>query len=227
MINTAELPQPGLFGSVLLITRNPILGPALEAALTSVGWQVTKATTLPFGAAARRLGAAYHIVLVADGAGRLPDLPAERPLPGTCIAVGFRVALAGLIRAMAQGAAAAVDADQPFTGLVGQLHLLLLTPPSSEQTVRSARRLDARAAAASRFDTLTRRERQVLIALVQGWSAAQIAGLEYLSLSTVRSHIQSVLVKLDSSSQLAAVALTHRVCADREIVRALRELHQF
>ena len=58
---------------------------------------------------------------------------------------------------------------------------------------------------------LTPRERGVLGALMQGLAAETIAGRAHLSLATVRSHIQSILMKLDVSSQLAAVALAHRV----------------
>jgi hypothetical protein len=45
----------------------------------------------------------------------------------------------------------------------------------------------------------------------RGLAAETIAGRAHLSLATVRSHIRSILVKLDVSSQLAAVALAHRV----------------
>jgi DNA-binding NarL/FixJ family response regulator len=58
---------------------------------------------------------------------------------------------------------------------------------------------------------LTPRERGVLGALMQGLPADTIARRAHLSLATVRSHIHSILVKLDVSSQLAAVALAYRL----------------
>lgn len=58
---------------------------------------------------------------------------------------------------------------------------------------------------------LSPRERGVLGALMQGLAAETIANHAHLSLATVRSHIQSILAKLDVSSQLGAVALAHRV----------------
>jgi DNA-binding NarL/FixJ family response regulator len=111
--------------------------------------------------------------------------------------------------------------------LARSLHESLLNPLSPAQAAQSALRLQARAAVAARFEALTQRERQVLVALAQGLPAARIAEREHLSLATVRSHIQSILAKLDTSSQLAAVALTHGACGEAEVLGRLRELHQF
>ncbi len=61
----------------------------------------------------------------------------------------------------------------------------------------------------ARFEHLTRKEREVLRALSRGQSASVIAAEHYVSLSTVRSQIRSVLTKLGVSSQLAAVALAN------------------
>jgi DNA-binding NarL/FixJ family response regulator len=76
-----------------------------------------------------------------------------------------------------------------------------------EQYRRSRRDERARA---EPFAQLTPREREVLAALMEGWSARDIADEFVVSIATVRSQIQSVLQKLDVSSQLAAVALANR-----------------
>ncbi len=55
--------------------------------------------------------------------------------------------------------------------------------------------------------TMTSAERRILSAMMLGWSASDIAQSLVVSLSTVRSHIRSILSKLDVSSQLAAVAI--------------------
>jgi DNA-binding NarL/FixJ family response regulator len=60
------------------------------------------------------------------------------------------------------------------------------------------------------FERLTTRERAVLAALMDGWSAEQIADESFVSIATVRSQIRSILEKLGVRSQLAAVALAHR-----------------
>lgn len=57
------------------------------------------------------------------------------------------------------------------------------------------------------FEALTAREQAVLAGLVAGESAEAIAAKSYVSLSTVRTQIRSVLQKLGVNSQLTAVAL--------------------
>jgi two-component system NarL family response regulator len=61
--------------------------------------------------------------------------------------------------------------------------------------------------------TLSAREREVLGYLSAGWSNRRIAEQCFLSLNTVRTHVQNILVKLGVHSKLEAVAfaLEHRV----------------
>jgi DNA-binding NarL/FixJ family response regulator len=66
------------------------------------------------------------------------------------------------------------------------------------------KRLDA-------LSTLTSSERRVLCAMMQGWSASDIADSLVVALSTVRTHIRSILAKLGVSSQIAAVAVGYGV----------------
>jgi DNA-binding NarL/FixJ family response regulator len=61
------------------------------------------------------------------------------------------------------------------------------------------------------FRRLTRRESAVLVALMDGRSAAEIAARAVVSLATVRSQIRAILQKLGVTSQIAAVAMAHRV----------------
>ena len=58
-----------------------------------------------------------------------------------------------------------------------------------------------------RFEELTDRERVIFALVYEGMSADQIADDACVSVSTVRSHIRSILTKLDVHSQLAAVAM--------------------
>jgi DNA-binding NarL/FixJ family response regulator len=55
--------------------------------------------------------------------------------------------------------------------------------------------------------SLSERERQVLGLLANGWSNRRIAETCVLSLNTVRTHVQNVLVKLGVHSKLEAAAL--------------------
>jgi len=60
------------------------------------------------------------------------------------------------------------------------------------------------------FERLTPKERQVLMALMRGETARQISRRSFVSLTTVRSQIRSVLAKLGVSSQLGAVVLAYQ-----------------
>jgi len=73
---------------------------------------------------------------------------------------------------------------------------------------------------------LTERERVVLHHMMEGHCAEQIAAAEYVTVSTVRTHIRNILWKLDCKSQLAAVAYVRRMqtpCPDqrRQAVEAV------
>jgi DNA-binding NarL/FixJ family response regulator len=60
------------------------------------------------------------------------------------------------------------------------------------------------------FERLTDREAEVLTAVIGGANAEEIAKSQHVAVSTVRSHIRSILDKLGVNSQLAAVALARR-----------------
>ncbi|MGD0256009.1 MAG: diguanylate cyclase [Acidimicrobiales bacterium] len=76
---------------------------------------------------------------------------------------------------------------------------------------------------------LTRSERRVLFQLMEGRLAAEIASSQFVSVTTVRSHIRAILSKLNVNSQLAAVALAFGTTLDQsadvtQSVRAREEL---
>jgi DNA-binding NarL/FixJ family response regulator len=61
-----------------------------------------------------------------------------------------------------------------------------------------------------RIPTLSNRERELLGLLANGWSNRRIAQECFLSLHTVRTHVQSILVKLGVHSKLEAVAFAYQ-----------------
>jgi DNA-binding NarL/FixJ family response regulator len=139
---------------------------------------------------------ATRVLLLAEDA-RLE--PSTRPDPGgpagmtravsarelaeaiRAVAAGFRVPLAE--PAAAAPSAAAVPAPEPPER---DLHAELL------------------------LRSLSDRERQILALLARGYSNRRIAEACYLSLNTVRTHVQNVLVKLGVHSKLEAAALAVR-----------------
>jgi DNA-binding NarL/FixJ family response regulator len=87
----------------------------------------------------------------------------------------------------------------------------VLPPGRREQLIAVHRREqshdDARQAMLGR---LSAREQSVLEALVEGESVGRIAATFVLSEATVRSHVRSILTKLEVKSQLEAVAVAGR-----------------
>jgi NarL family two-component system response regulator LiaR len=61
-----------------------------------------------------------------------------------------------------------------------------------------------------RVGTLSNRERELLGLLADGWSNRRIAQECFLSLNTVRTHVQNILVKLGVHSKLEAVAFAYQ-----------------
>ncbi|WP_434442732.1 helix-turn-helix transcriptional regulator [Lentzea sp. E54] len=147
-------------------------------------------------------------VFVLEG-GALPgDLVAEcvaRALP--TVIVGSLRCPRELITAVHAGATTVVDRDLPIIDLLAAVQRGLTQPVQSPGLLEGLR---VRQQWCERLDRLTPRECAVLTELARGMVAADIACRQHVSISTVRAHIRSILLKLEVSSQLAAVALCRR-----------------
>jgi DNA-binding NarL/FixJ family response regulator len=163
-----------------------------------------------------RYGAGYESHCNWDRPARITRALREAGLPVIALSVG------------ASAAALAVCVEQ---GAVGLLHTDLL---SQELARQSARRLNGNGGGAqnghdeprgpgqlpSPYNALvhlTPSERRVLFHMMEGRSAADIATTLVVSLTTVRSHIRSILRKLNVNSQLAAVALAFGTLPDQAV----------
>jgi two-component system, NarL family, nitrate/nitrite response regulator NarL len=80
----------------------------------------------------------------------------------------------------------------------------------SSMVHRSSTRRAGRSDEALLADQLTKREREVLMLLVEGLSGTAIARRLQISANTVRTHIQSILTKLQVHSRLAAATFAVR-----------------
>ncbi len=76
-------------------------------------------------------------------------------------------------------------------------------------------------------DDLTTRERQVLSLLADGLTNAEIAERLAVSLSTVKSHVSSIIIKLGAASRTdaAVIAERHRLMRTRPIPRETQAAH--
>jgi DNA-binding NarL/FixJ family response regulator len=121
-----------------------------------------------------------------------------------------------LARCVAEGAVGIADRSASFETLVAMVKETsgldsLLSPLERMRLQDHLRRHRLALQQARRpFERLTGRELEVLRDLSEGHHAAEIAERSFVSISTVRSQIRSILTKLGVSSQLAAVACAHR-----------------
>lgn len=156
----------------------------------------------------------------ASGSGHLAVFTAPGPLGlvEKAVGCGWRVAVVvgasdarRSAAAVAEGAAAVVPRTAPLDRLLDVLADLAAGGPGMPDDERRAllavhRLVQMRADARRRqLDALTDREFEVLQRLERGQRAADIAQEAVVATSTVRSHIRSILEKLDVHSQRQAV----------------------
>jgi DNA-binding NarL/FixJ family response regulator len=143
----------------------------------------------------------------------IPALTAQGANVVMLTGVTDRVRLAQCVHAGAVGIIAKSEAFETLIADVTQaLHThSLLSPGQREEYLAELRR--HRVAERERlelFEQLTRREAQLLSALMDGMTADQIAADWVVAMSTVRSQIRNLLVKLGVNSQLSAVVLAQK-----------------
>ena len=117
-------------------------------------------------------------------------------------------------RCLELGATGVIEKSEPIERLIEAVHRALRGEVvMSVSKVTELRRLleeARRARTSSPFEALTGREKEVLHSLLRGEAAGRIARDQRVSVLTVRSHIRSVLSKLDVHSQLEAVSMATR-----------------
>jgi DNA-binding NarL/FixJ family response regulator len=136
-----------------------------------------------------------RVLLLAEDARAAPS---GRPDPGGHAGMTRAVSareLAEAIRAVAAGFRVTIPDPPPVRAAADQ------PPPARPERDDHAELL---------LRSLSERERQVLVMLACGWSNRRIADTCFLSLNTVRTHVQNVLVKLGVHSKLEAAALAVR-----------------
>lgn len=119
--------------------------------------------------------------------------------------------------AIANGAEGFVHKSQGFDALLDAV--LRAAKGEAPTDRRELRRLEQQVAGQREerrrqladFDRLTDREQQVLARLTAGDAVEAIATAGVVSVATVRTQVRGILTKLGVNSQMAAVALAHKL----------------
>lgn len=203
--------------SILIVENHEMLAEALELALSARGYRCAIAR-IEAGRSVLQQAAELRPQLVLldlylDDADGLDFVAGLRATGAKVLVVTGCNDEGHVAAAMALGAAGWVSKAQPFEHLLDAAEAtlrnqpLIPEPEYRELVERGKERLIVEQDARHRLAQLTARERQVLWALSEGESAGDIAETFFVSVGTVRTHIQGILGKLGVSSQLAAVAL--------------------
>lgn len=119
--------------------------------------------------------------------------------------------------ALANGARAVIEKSAPFADILEAVdrvrnRLPVMTRRERDELVGAYRRATkSTRELRRRFATMTRRESEVLGELMSGKQVNEIARLRFVSESTVRTQVKSILAKLGVNSQLTAVGLAHQL----------------
>jgi len=121
-----------------------------------------------------------------------------------------------VLRALRAGAAGFVLKDAPPTEIVDAVRrvaqgLPVLSPAVTRRLIArvAGSAHDRRARALERLALLNDREREVAVAVGQGRSNAEIGSVLFLSVPTVKTHVSSILTKLDLNNRVQIALLAH------------------
>jgi len=85
----------------------------------------------------------------------------------------------------------------------------LLAPSVTRRIIEQFARQPVRPELGTRLDALTQREREVLTMLAHGKSNAELAGELFVSEGTIKTHVSSLLAKLELRDRVQAVVLAY------------------
>jgi DNA-binding NarL/FixJ family response regulator len=209
---------PGAAARVLVVEDHDLLAHSLAATLAAEGVyaETAAAESGEDVTSAVRAGAFDLVLLDLDLGAAGSGFGLIEPLCETGARVVMLTASTDdltLEECIEAGAVGVVHKSASFEGLMAGVRDAvtlgsLFSPGQRDDLMADLRqRRQERAERLGVFEALTPRERGVLSALMDGKTADDIAKDEVVSITTVRSHIRSLLSKLGVHSQIAAIGL--------------------
>jgi DNA-binding NarL/FixJ family response regulator len=206
---------------LLLVDDHRLLVETLQVSLAQAGLDVSVAPCGTFEEVLAEAAAVRPSLVVLDldlqGAGYGYDLIGPlRELGAEVIVLTGTVDRLDLARCLEAGALGIASKANGFGNVLEQIRRAAdgeCVTPITEKAQLLADLAAHRRAEDKRhapFEALSLRERDVLRQIVEGKQAATIAKDSYVSVATVRTQIRSILLKLEVTSQVAAVALARQ-----------------
>jgi DNA-binding CsgD family transcriptional regulator len=201
-----DQPRASRNQSVWVISSSAVLAAAVAAGLAALGW----AAAQPVSTASDVVDSGpFNVVLLADENGRVVDpFPDLSDGAEAVVVIASRGSGQVLFRAVERGFGV-VDADLPLAAQLRATDRALASAAGAADSGVAAL-VRSWVADADRIDRLTSRELEILDRIMCGESAAAVAAHLMVEVTTVRTHIRSILSKLDVPSQLAAAAVACR-----------------
>lgn len=208
--------QPG--GAVLIVDDHGLIAQGLAFALRAQGLRAMMTADPTPGSVLALVAEHRPVVALVDlqfGGTAMEGLELIAPVAasGTRVVVLTGVTDRAVLGACLEaGATGIASKAEPFERLLERIraavegrHVMSLAEIEDLRGALHEQRADL-ARRMAPFRSLSPRERDVLDGLMRGRTADAIAETTYVSVATVRTHIQSILRKLEVNSQLAAVA---------------------
>ena len=118
------------------------------------------------------------------------------------------------LAAIRAGASGFLLKDAPPEDLLGALRAVrngdaVIAPSTTRRLLDHLAPLAADPVAVQSIETLTEREREVLVAMARGWSNGEIATRLFVAEGTVKTHVGRILAKLDVRDRVQAVVMAY------------------
>ncbi len=224
MTTTPAQPPPvdSAVTRVLIVDDHDLFAESLLLALDVAGFWVQRAPSLdPPDVLAAAVGQRVDVVLLdlqfgGDGTTGLPLVEPLRSAGATVVMVTGVEDPARMGECLEAGACSVVNKSEPLEALIHATREAAagrsVNPAATRTALLQALRLQRadHEARTERLRRLTPAESEVLLSLCRGLNAEAIAEQRVVSIRTVRSQIESILTKLDVSSQIGAVAIANR-----------------